>query len=378
MKKEKIGLAIIILGLLISIIFAIHTIDKKNQIEKALQEGKISYKEAGWYEKLENNSVRCKLCPNKCTIGEGQRGICQVRENIKGTLYSLVYGNPVSIAVDPIEKKPLYHFLPGSKAYSLATAGCNVDCKYCQNWDIAHRKPEELTSTPLSPEGVVQEAISKNAEVIAFTYNEPTVWYEYMYDIAKIAKEKGLKTAVISNGYINQEPLKELLPYIDAYKIDLKSFNEQTYETLIEGQIEPVLQSIKTISQSSTWLELVYLVVPTYTDNVDEIKSMCEWIKKEIGDSVPIHFSRFWPKYRLTNLPPTPEETIKKARSVCLETGLKYVYTGNIQDIEGSTTFCPENNQPLLIRNNYSIEKNLIEKDGLAKDCKEKIPGVWK
>jgi len=199
-----------------------------------------------------------------------------------------------------------------------------------------------------------------------------------MYDIAKIAKEKGLKTAVISNGYINQEPLKELLPYIDAYKIDLKSFNEQTYETLIEGQIEPVLQSIKTISQSSTWLELVYLVVPTYTDNVDEIKSMCEWIKKEIGDSVPIHFSRFWPKYRLTNLPPTPEETIKKARSVCLETGLKYVYTGNIQDIEGSTTFCPENNQPLLIRNNYSIEKNLIEKDGLAKDCKEKIPGVWK
>ncbi|MBN1162525.1 AmmeMemoRadiSam system radical SAM enzyme [Patescibacteria group bacterium] len=380
MQKKDIGIIVVIVGVLISIFFVNHSLSKKStsQVSTDREQKEVKYKEASWYEQLANGTVRCNLCPNRCTLGEGQRGICNVRQNIGGKLYSLVYGNPVSIAVDPIEKKPLFHFLPGSKAYSLATAGCNLDCKYCQNWDIAHRMPEELQNTPMTPEEVVQNALNSNAEIIAFTYNEPTVWYEYMLDIAKKAKENNLRTVAISSGYINQEPLKELLPYLDAYKVDLKSFNEETYETLMNGQLEPVLNTIKTISETDTWLELVYLVVPTYTDNLGEIKEMCEWIKDNVGDEVPLHFSRFWPQYKLTNLPPTPEESLKSARKTCQDVGLKYVYVGNIQYIEGGTTYCPSNEEAVIVRDGYFIKENLVNAEGIAEGCDETIPGVWK
>lgn len=377
MKKENIGITIFFAGIIISIIFVNHLLSEKTRIEQAIESGEIEYHEALWYEKLENGAVRCNLCPNRCTIGEGQRGICGVRENINGTLYSVVYGNPVSIAVDPMEKKPLYHFLPEKKIFSLATAGCNLDCKNCQNWDIAHRKPEDLKSIPMTPQQVVQNAIKSEAQAIAFTYNEPTVWYEYMLDISKEAKAKGLKTVVISNGYINQEPLKELLPYIDAYKVDLKAFDEETYQVLTEGQLQPVLNTIKTVSETDTWLEIVNLIVPTYTDDMDKIQKMCKWILENVGDDVPVHFSKFTPKYKLTNLPPTPESTVIEARKVCREVGLKYVYTGNILDVEGSTTYCPTNNEPVIIRNGYFVEKNIVNSEGSAVGCEETIPGVW-
>ncbi len=336
------------------------------------------YHEASFYKQLDNGMVQCQLCPNKCILNPGQRGICGVRENIQGKLYSLVYGRPVTTNVDPIEKKPLYHFLPQSKAYSLATVGCNMNCKNCQNWDIAHRAPEDVQSMKKSPKEVVAEAKESGAEVIAFTYNEPTVWYEYMVDIAKLAKEEGLKTANISAGYINQKPLKELLPYLDAMKIDLKGFNDKTYQKLNQGRLQPILDSIKTVHESDTWLEIVNLIVPGYTDNLDEIKEMCQWIYDEVGPDVPLHFSRFSPAYKLPNLPPTPEETLLSARQICLDVGLNYVYIGNLQTKDAANTYCPANNEVVIKRNAFLVEENKINPDGSSDLCPFPIPGVWK
>ncbi|MGB9911282.1 MAG: AmmeMemoRadiSam system radical SAM enzyme [Microgenomates group bacterium] len=370
MKKSLIGTGIIVFGIILSLIILAKTPKEEKSALKNLYE-------AQFYQQLENGKVQCNLCPNRCLLSLGQRGLCKVRENIGGKLYSLVYGKPVTTAVDPIEKKPFYHFLPGAKTYSLATAGCNLACKYCQNWDIAQRFPEDIQTIPMTPQQVVEEALKSGSQVIAFTYNEPIIWYEYMLDIAKLAKEKGLRTVMISNGYINQQPLKEILNYLDAVKIDLKSFNNDTYMKLIGGKLEPVLESIKTVYQSGKWLEIVWLVVPGYTDNLEEIKSACKWIKENTSENIPIHFSRFWPKYKLTNLPPTPEETLKKARKVCLEVGMKYVYTGNIDDEEGSITYCPTNKKPLIKRVGYFIKENLINPEGKSPNCPEIIPGVW-
>lgn len=362
MKKNLVGLAIILLGILASIFLVVKGVKKTASSQ---------LHEASFYQQLEGGKVQCELCPNRCLLANHQRGLCKDRENIDGKLYSLVYGKPATTAVDPIEKKPFFHFLPGAKAYSLATAGCNLACKYCQNWDISQRFPEDVTSTPMTPQQVVDDALKTNSQVIAFTYNEPIVWYEYMLDIAKLAKQKGLRTVMVSNGYINQEPLKNLLPYLDAVKIDFKSFNEETYTQLIGGKLEPVLETIKTVHQSKTWLEIVNLIVPGYTDNLEEIRQMCLWIKENVGEEVPVHFSRFTPKYKLANLPPTPEETVKKARQICLDAGLKYVYTGNIDDPTGSTTYCPSNNQPVIKRLGYFIQENAIS------SCPVAIPGVW-
>ena len=369
MKKGFLGLGVIVFGIITSFFILAKT--PKNKTPENLYE-------ASFYQQLEGGKVQCQLCPNRCILSPGQRGLCKVRENIGGKLYSLVYGKPVTTAIDPIEKKPFYHFLPGAKAYSLATAGCNLACKYCQNWDIAQRFPENVAFTPMTPQQVVEEALKSNAQVIAFTYNEPIVWYEYMRDIAKLAKEKGLRTVMVSNGYLNLQPLKELLPFMDAVKVDLKSFNEETYLQLTSGKLEPVLETIKTVWQNKTWLEIVWLVVPGYTDNLEEIKQMCLWLKENTSEDVPVHFSRFWPKYKLTNLPPTPQQTIKKARQVCQQAGMKYVYTGNIEDEEGSTTFCPTNHQPLIKRIGYFIKENLVDTNGKSSNCPETIPGVWK
>ncbi|MBM3282838.1 AmmeMemoRadiSam system radical SAM enzyme [Candidatus Gottesmanbacteria bacterium] len=372
MRKNLLPWLIIFTGVLISALI----------INKGINRGKTpdlsTLHEASYYHQLESGKVACDLCPNHCVLEEGQRGLCKVRENIAGKLYSLVYGKPVTSNVDPIEKKPLYHFLPGARAYSLATAGCNLECKYCQNWDISQRKPEELKYTYKTAEQVVNEAVKSASSVIAFTYNEPTVWYEYMLDIAKLAKQKGLKTVMISSGYINPEPLKNLLPYLDGVKIDFKSFNSEVYAQLIRGKLEPVLESITTVHQSGKWLELVHLVVPGYTDNLEEIKQMCGWIKENIGVDVPLHFTRFYPKYKLLNLPPTSEDTLKKARMTCQEVGLKYVYTGNIEDEEGSTTYCPGDNKPVIIRQGYFIKENLLDGEGKTSNCPETIPGVWR
>lgn len=372
MRKKYLVISLILGGILFSVLIVVLAIKKPGkEMEEPL------YHEASFYQPLEGEMVQCGLCPNRCLLKEGQRGICKARENIKGKLYSLVYGRVTISAVDPIEKKPLYHFLPAAKAYSLSTSGCNLSCKYCQNWDIAQRQPEEVDSRKMTPEEVVDDALKSGSPVIAFTYNEPIVWFEYMLDIAKLAKQKGLRTVMISSGYINEEPLEELLEYLDAVKVDLKTFDDNIYQEMSAGKLAPVLETIKRVHDSGKWLEIVYLVVPGYTDDFKQIKEMCLWIRDNVGENVPVHFSRFWPKYKLINLPPTPEETVKKAREICQEEGLKYVYTGNIEDEVGSNTYCPQTQNLVIKREGFFIKENLVDELGKAPNCSATISGVW-
>lgn len=328
-----------------------------------------------YYEALGGKIVRCNLCPNRCVLSEGQIGQCRARKNVEGKLYSLVYGKLSSVHLDPIEKKPLYHFLPGTKAYSIAATGCNLQCKFCQNWQIAQVFPWEVETTKTTSEEVVEQALASGAQSIAFTYNEPTIFYEYMLDIAKIAKEKGLKTAVISSGYINPEPLRGLLPYIDAYKVDLKGFDEKFYQKMTLGRLEPVLETMKTIKEAGVWLEVVNLVIPTENDSEEDLQNLILWVKDNLGEDTPLHFTRFHPDYKLTNLPPTPIETLKKARKMALDFGLKYVYTGNIEDPEGSTTYCPESGEPAIVRQGFFTVENKLQNGKCPSG--EAIPGVW-
>jgi len=333
-------------------------------------------KEAMFYEKLSGGYVRCNLCPRHCILANKQIGYCRARENIGGKLYSLTYGKIAALHLDPVEKKPFFHVLPGSKIFSIATTGCNLRCLYCQNWDIAQVFPWKVRTINMTPSEVVQKALKSGAQGIAFTYNEPIVFYEYMLDIAKEAKKAGLKTLVVSAGYIEKEPLKELLKYITAFKVDLKGFNEKFYREVIGGKLQPVLETLKTIKESGTWLEIVYLIIPGKNDNEKEIREMARWIKENLGPDVPLHFSRFYPMYKLKNLPPTPIEAVKKLRKIATEEGLHFVYTGNIPDIEGQTTFCPKSKKPVIIRNGFLVVKNDL-KDGECPDG-EKIPGIWK
>ncbi len=334
-------------------------------------------KEAMFYRKLDGKRVQCLLCPNRCILSPGQIGICRARKNIKGKLYSLVYGKIAAAHLDPIEKKPLYHFLPQSKAFSIATTGCNLRCKFCQNWEIAQVFPWEVETIEMSPEEVVQEAIERGAEVIAFTYTEPVVFYEYMLDIAKLAKEKGLKTVMITAGYINEEPLRELLKYLDAVKVDFKGFNDEFYQKMTIGHVEPVLRTMKIVKEEGVWLEIVNLVIPGENDSEKDIKNLILWVKNNLGEEVPLHFTRFHPDYKLLNLPPTPIETLKKARKMAQALGLKYVYTGNIYDPEGSTTFCPDSHQPAVVREGFFVKEYNLDEEGRC-PTGEKIPGVWK
>jgi len=331
---------------------------------------------ASFYEKLSNGMVQCNLCPNRCILSYGQIGLCKARQNIDGELYSLNYGKISSQHIDPIEKKPFFHVLPGAKAYSIATTGCNMHCSFCQNWQISQVFPWEVGSRQMTPEQVVEDALKSQSEIIAFTYNEPTIFYEYMLDIAKLAKEKGLKTAVVSAGYINPEPLKQLLPYIDAYKIDLKAFKESFYQKLVGGHLEPVLETLKIIKQSGTWLEIVNLLIPGENDSEEEIRAMAKWIKQNLGDDVPLHFSAFHPDYKLLNVPSTPKETVIRAREIAMEEGLKFVYTGNIVYPQGESTYCPDSKEIAIKREGYLIEENHLI-DGKCVDGEE-IPGIWK
>ena len=339
--------------------------------------GENKLKEAAYYEKLKDKAVVCNLCPNYCRLAEGKTGICRARKNVGGKLYSLVYGKIASRHIDPVEKKPLYHFLPGTEIYSIATTGCNLRCKFCQNWQISQAEDGEAETEFFTPEEVVGDALKNKVKAIAFTYNEPTIYYEYMLEIAKLARKKGLKTAVISAGYINQEPLKKLLPYIDAYKIDFKGFSEDFYKNLTGGKLEPVLETMKTIKKSGTWLEIVNLVVTGHNDSDGHLKGLALWVKDNLGEDTPLHFTRFQPDYKLTNVPPTPVITLKKAREMAMKAGLRYVYAGNISDPASNTTFCPKSGEPAIIRNGFFVMKNSLDKNGKCPDG-SKVPGVWK
>ena len=333
-------------------------------------------KEAMFYKKLEGKKVVCQLCPRYCIIPNRKRGFCRNRENRDGKLYTIVYGKPCSIGKEPIEKAPFYHFLPGSERITLATVSCNQRCKYCQNWEISQASLEERDHYDATPQDIIAIAKKYKVNIICFTYTEPIVFYEYMYDIAKLAKVEGIKTAVVTGGFINPEPLKELCKVVDAIKIDLKGFDEKFYEDVCGSQLQPVLEACKTVKEAKTHLEIVNLVVPTLNDDTAKIRQMCTWIKENLGDDVPLHFTRFGPAYKLTNLPPTPITTLENAIKIGHEVGLKYVYIGNVPGHNANNTYCPKCHKLLIKRLGYTVIENNI-KDGRCRFCGEKIPGVW-
>jgi len=334
-------------------------------------------KEAMYYQKMQDKIVQCQLCPRRCVIQDKKRGFCGVRENRDGILYTLVYAKPCAVHIDPIEKKPLFHVLPGSSAYSIATAGCNLRCKFCQNWQISQALPEDVESYDMTPQEVVYKAKKANAKAIAYTYTEPTIFYEYMLDTAKIAKKEGILNVMHSAGHINEAPLKELCKYLDAANIDLKGFSQDFYGQMSLGNLDSVLQTLKILKEEGVWVEITNLVLPGFNDDPELIKRMCVWIKENLGPDTPLHFSRFWPMYKLTNLSPTPVETLEKAKKIANDAGLKYVYIGNIPGSSAESTFCPVCQKLLIGRSGYTITENNTE-NGKCKFCNAEIPGIWK
>ncbi len=336
----------------------------------------LSKVEARYYEKLAEKEIECRICPRKCRVSPLERGYCGARENIDGVYYTLVHSRPCSLNVDPIEKKPLFHFLPGTDAFSMATAGCNVNCKFCQNWDISQVRPEQIDNYELSPSDIADLAQRFASPTIAYTYSEPVIFYEYMYDCTVEARKRGIRSAAITGGYILPEPLKELLTVLDAVKIDLKAFSEGFYKDYVHGKLQPVLDAIKIIYDRNMWIELVYLVIPTLNDNPEEIKRMCEWIKSELSPAVPIHFTRFHPTYLLKNLPPTPVSALERIHETAKAEGLEYVYIGNVPGHDAEHTYCPNCSEVLIRRYGYRIGGVNI-RDSKCTFCGNKIPGVW-
>jgi len=332
--------------------------------------------EALYYQNLTDKVVQCRLCPRQCIIAVGKRGFCGVRENRDGILYSLSYAKAVALHVDPIEKKPLFHFLPASSAFSVATAGCNLRCKFCQNWEISQRRTEEVNYRYLQPRELIEAVKSSGSPVIAYTYSEPTIFYEYMLEAARLARKQGLKNIMHSSGYINEAPLKELVKYLDAANIDLKGFSDDYYSRMSEGQLEPVLKTLKILKKEGVHLEITNLVLPGYNDDMATITRMCLWIKENLGSDVPLHFSRFTPMYKMLALSPTPVDSLEKARQIALDCGLKYVYIGNVWGHPAESTYCPRCKKIVIKRAGFSVlENHLIE--GSCEFCHEKITGVW-
>jgi pyruvate formate lyase activating enzyme len=305
-----------------------------------------------------------------------ERGYCGVRENRDGTYMTLVYGRACSANVDPIEKKPLFHFLPGTGALSVATAGCNIECKFCQNWEISQFRPEQIRGTNLPPERLVTEAKRRGIESIAFTYTEPVVFYEYMFETARLGRAEEVKSVMISNGYIEKEPMSKLCEHLSAVKIDLKAFTEKFYAEMCSGELQPVLETLKLLNKRKMWFEIVVLIIPTLNDGEDEITQMCRWVHNELGPDVPIHFSRYYPTYKVKNLPPTPVSTISRARDIALAEGLHFAYVGNVPTHEGASTYCPGCGKVLVQRLGYQVENVGIEKNA-CRFCDRPIPGVW-
>jgi len=340
------------------------------------KKGYIGTKLSAHFLPLANQRIQCQLCPRRCSVAEGQRGFCGVRENRGGKYYSLVYANPCAAHLDPIEKKPFFHLLPASTSFSIATAGCNLRCKFCQNWEISQAKPEDTYNLDMSPEKVVAIAKKVRARSIAYTYVEPTIFFEYMIDTARLAKKEGILNVCHSNGFINPGPLKELCQVLDAANIDLKGFTEDYYSSMSQGQLAPVLQTLKILKEQNVHLEITNLVVPTKNDDLKTVRQMGAWIKKELGAGTPVHFSRFYPLYKLRNLPPTPVSILEKSRQTAMETGLEYVYIGNVPGHEGERTFCPRCKKLLIGRQGYTIsEVNLSQ--GKCRFCGQPIPGIW-
>jgi pyruvate formate lyase activating enzyme len=320
--------------------------------------------------------IRCMLCAKECTLKEGERGGCRTRMNDKGTLRSLVYGRPVAVHIDPIEKKPLYHFLPGSAAFSIGTAGCPLQCKFCQNWEISQARPEDFSVPFISPAAVVQQCKSRGIPVIAFTYNEPTVFIEYLTDIARIAKEDNIRSVLISCGLMKKEPMDEMCAVLNAIKIDLKGFSRDFYRRVCGAELEPVLRSIKQAFKSGVHLEIVNLVVPTLNDSTPMLTELVKWVAGEVGPDVPLHFTRFHPDYQMLNLAPTPVATLEKAYDLARAEGIRYPYVGNVPGHRGNHTYCFACGKPVILRSAFFVTEIHL-KNGRCGYCGEPVAGVW-
>jgi len=335
------------------------------------------YIKAKWWEPSDGGKIRCTLCPRYCNIGNNQTGFCYIRKNIGGKLVTTGYGHPTGFAVDPIEKKPLNHFLPGSSILSFGTAGCNLGCRFCQNWSISKAKIDDIRSLTASPEDVVKIALDKNVPSIAYTYNDPTIFGEYVQDISKLARQAGLKSVMVTAGYIDKNARKEIYQNIDAANIDLKAFTERFYHKLTFAHLNDVLDTLKWVkTETDVWLEITTLLIPDENDSQDEIKKMCQWILNNLGEFVPLHFTAFHPDFKMTDKSPTPLSTLQMARSVAIEEGLKYCYLGNVHDYEGQSTYCPQCQTCLIKRDWHSVRFNQI-KNGKCTNCGTLITGYF-
>jgi pyruvate formate lyase activating enzyme len=334
-------------------------------------------KEAMFYEKAEKQHVKCFLCAHHCLIAEGKRGICGVRENKEGVLYSLVYGKLVSMNIDPIEKKPLFHFYPGSTSFSIATPGCNFRCKHCQNYDISQyprRHDGRIPGEKVTPEAVVDAAERAGCKSISYTYTEPTIFFEFAYDCARLAKERGIKNVFVSNGYTGAEATRAIAPFLDGNDIDLKG-DDDFYKKICGARLQPVLDTIKLMKELGVWIEITTLIIPTYNDSEKTINGIIDFILS-VDPAIPWHVSQFYPTYELLDLPRTPVETLRWARETGLKRGIKYVYTGNVPGEGGENTYCPKCGELLIERSGYRIRQNKI-KEGHCFKCTETLDGVW-
>jgi len=333
--------------------------------------------EAKFYDKLANKKIKCKLCPRECNVGDKERGYCGVRENRGGVYYSLVHSRVCAAHIDPIEKKPLFHYLPGTVAFSIATAGCNVNCKFCQNWDISQSRPEQIPAEYVPPQRIAAIARQNNCPTIAYTYSEPVVFSEFLMDTADAGHEAGVRSIVVSNGYIQQDALKQAYSKMDAVKIDLKSFTESYYAKVVTGQLKPVLDTLVTLRKMGKWIEIVYLVVPTLNDSDAEFRGLAQWVNSNLGPDVPLHFTQFHPEYLLKNLPITPVPTLERAKEIADAEGLHYVYIGNLPGHPAQNTYCPQCRKMLVERVGFTASSLLIRKDGTCPFCRHLIPGFW-
>ena len=341
-----------------------------------IKQGALGRKLSPYFTPMGQQVIRCDLCPHGCEVDPGQRGLCGVRKNIDGKYYSLVYSNPCAVHIDPIEKKPFYHVLPASRAFSLATAGCNFDCKFCQNWEISQARPDETFNYQLTPDQVISSALQYKSQVIASTYVEPVIFIEYMLEIGRLAASQPLLKVMHSNGFINSKPLDDLCGILDAACIDLKGFTEDYYQHMTEGSLAPVLHTLKALKRRRVHTEIVNLVVPGKNDDTQQVRSMCRWIYNELGPATPLHFSRFYPLYKLKSIPPTPVSSLERTRKIAMDEGLQYVYVGNVPEHPGGHTYCAHCSKVLIHRIGYRV-KVLGLQDGKCQSCGTAIPGIW-
>lgn len=333
-------------------------------------------KEAQWWQAETDGRILCTLCPRYCRLGDDQAGFCYIRKNIGGKLYSLGYGKSTGFAMDPIEKKPLNHFLPGTKILSFGTAGCNLGCRFCQNWSISKAKLDDAGSLGANPEAVVELALRHNAPSIAFTYNDPVIWGEFVIDISRLARERGLKSVMVTAGYITPEARPDVFRYIDAANVDLKAFTERFYHKVTFSHLAPVLDTLQWLkNETEIWFEITNLMIPGENDDPQETQQLCDWVLEHLGDSVPLHFTAFHPDFKMIDKPRTPAATLRRARQIALSLGVKYCYVGNVFDDEGQTTTCP-NCRRVLIRRSWHdlLEYNLV---GNHCPCGQQIPGQF-